>query len=275
MSNKSKFISNSATIVMVTSIIFGSNSSKALTNPFPNLWRKLKDAGSGLTITNPFKPNGSNSSKLTKPSSNGKLSNSSKSFCSKLKSLFTRSSKKSYDINTGGDVDNNTRVHILKGDDNKPDSKSKQKRERLAAAYANDSYSDNLTSSTNSSDNSTNSTDVIQPKSKNKPKSNNPSVSFEELIISSEDSSSSSETKSKSDKNSDLISELLSELEVRKILMSEELDNKYFIEKDIDGSDNANAKRSLYSQLEGSIMQLESLENEIKDIEQLIKSLQN
>lgn len=103
-------------------------------------------------------------------------------------------------------------------------------------------------------------------------------MSFDKLSISSEDSSSSSETKINSNKNpinSDLISELKSELEVRLILMDEELNNKSILEKDINRSNDVNIKQSLYLHLGVSNEKISTLENEIKTIEQLIKSLQN
>lgn len=69
-----------------------------------------------------------------------------------MKSFFNKkSSKNSYNITTEDDANANTTVHTLKGDDNKPASKSKQKRERLAAAYDNDT--ENLTSGEGSSSN--------------------------------------------------------------------------------------------------------------------------
>lgn len=155
MLNKSKFISTSATILILTSTVLGANGSKALANPFSTLWQRLKTAGSSLTLVNPFKTSNSNSNKLNKPSSNATLSNNSKtskSLCSKLKSFFNKkSSKNSYNITTEDDANANTTVHTLKGDDNKPASKSKQKRERLAAAYDNDT--ENLTSGEGSSSN--------------------------------------------------------------------------------------------------------------------------
>lgn len=276
MLNKSKFISTSATILIVTSAVLGANGSKALANPFSNLWQRLKTAGSSLTLVNPFKTSNSNSNKLNKPSSNATLSNNSKtskSLCSKLKSFFNKkSSKNSYNITTEDDANANTIVHTLKGDDNKPASKSKQKRERLAAAYDNDT--ENLTSGEGSSDNSNNISSIKQPESKNKPKSNNPNVSFEELTISLADSSSKSETNANSKKNSDLISDLKSELEVRNILMNDELNNKSILEKSINESTNVNVKKGLYSHLSVSNKKISDLESEIKTIEQLIQSLQ-
>lgn len=278
MLNKSKFISTSATILIVTSAVLGANGSKALANPFSNLWQRLKTAGSSLTLVNPFKTSNSNSNKLNKPSSNATLSNNSKtskSLCSKLKSFFNKkSSKNSYNITTEDDANANTIVHTLKGDDNKPASKSKQKRERLAAAYDNDT--ENLTSGEGSSSNDSNNINSIkQPESKNKPKSNNPNVSFDELIIYSEDSSSSSKIKAKSNKNSDLVSDLLSELEVRTILMNDELDNKSILEKSINESNDVTVKQALYAHLSVSNKKISDLEGEIKNIQQLIKSLQN
>ena len=103
-------------------------------------------------------------------------------------------------------------------------------------------------------------------------------MSFDKLSISSEDSSSSSETKINSNKNpinSDLISELKSELEVRLILMDEELNNKSILEKDINRSNDVNIKQSLYLHLGVSNAKISNLENEIKNIQQLIQSLQN
>lgn len=278
MSNKSKFISTSTTILIVTSAVLGANGSKALANPFSNLWQRLKTASISLTLVNPFKTSNSNSNKLNKPSSNATLSNNSKtskSLCSKLKSFFNKkSSKNSYNITTEDDANANTTVHTLKGDDNKPASKSKQKRERLAAAYDNDTK--NLTSGEGSSSNDSNNINSIkQPESKNKPKSNNPSVSFEELTISLADSSSKSETNANSKKNSDLISDLKSELEVRTILIDDELNNKSLLEKDINKSTDVNVKKGLYSHLSVSNKKISDLEGEIKNIQQLIKSLQN
>lgn len=278
MSNKSKFISTSATILIITSTVLGSNDSKALANPFSNLWQRLKTAGSSLTLVNPFKTSSSGSNKLNKPNSKATLSNNSKtssSLYSRLKSLFTKNSKKSYNITTKNDTNANTTVHTLKGDDNKPTSKSKQKRERLAAAYDNDTES--LTSGEGSSSNDSNNISSIkQPESKNKPKSNNPSVSFEELTISSiDDSSSNSKTNANSNKNSDLILDLKSELEVRNILMNEELNNKSLLEKSINDSTDVDVKQGLYSHLGVSNKKILDLEGEIKTIEQLIKSLQN
>lgn len=278
MSNKSKFISTSATILIITSTVLGSNDSKALANPFSNLWQRLKTAGSSLTLVNPFKTSSSGSNKLNKPNSKATLSNNSKtssSLYSRLKSLFTKNSKKSYNITTEDDTNANTTVHTLKGDDNKPTSKSKQKRERLAAAYDNDTES--LTSGEDSSSNDSNNISSIkQPEFKNKPKSNNPSVSFEELTISStDDSSSNSKTNANSNKNSDLVLDLLSELEVRNILMDEELNHKSLLEKSINDSTDVNVKQGLYSHLGTSNKKISDLEGEIKTIEQLIKSLQN
>ena len=279
MSNKSKFISTSATILIITSTVLGSNNSKALANPFSNLWQRLKTAGSSLTLVNPFKTSSSGSNKLNKPNSKATLSNNSKtsnSLYSRLKSFFTqKSSKKSYNITTENDKNANTTVHTLKGDDNKPTSKSKQKRERLAAAYDNDTES--LTSGEDSSSNDSNNISSIkQPESKNKPKSNNPSVSFEELTISStDDSSSNSKTNANSNKNSDLVLDLLSELEVRNILMDEELNHKSLLEKSINDSTDVNVKQGLYSHLGTSNKKISDLEGEIKTIKQLIQSLQN
>lgn len=278
MSNKSKFISTSATILIITSTVLGSNNSKALANPFSNLWQRLKTAGSSLTLVNPFKTSSSGSNKLNKPNSKATLSNNSKpsnSLYSRLKSLFTKNSKKSYNITTENDKNANTTVHTLKGDDNKPTSKSKQKRERLAAAYDNDTES--LTSGEGSSSNDSNNISSIkQPESKNKPKLNNPSVSFEELTISSiDDSSSNSETNANSNKNSDLVLDLLSELEVRNILMDEELNHKSLLEKSINDSTDVNVKQGLYSHLGTSNKKISDLEGEIKTIKQLIQSLQN
>lgn len=280
MSDKLKLISTSAAIVILTSTLTIIDTNKTSANPFSNLWRKFKTAGNSLTISNPFKPSNSGSNELNKPNSKAKLSNNSKpssSLYSKLKSFFTKGSDKSYNITTEDDANANTTVHTLKGDDNKPASKSKQKRERLAAAYDNDTES--LTSNIISSDDSNNTSDSNkQIKTKNKPKTSNPSVSFDKLSISSEDSSSSSETKINSNKNpinSDLISELKSELEVRLILMDEELNNKSILEKDINRSNDVNIKQSLYLHLGVSNEKISTLENEIKNIQQLIKSLQN
>ena len=278
MSNKSKFISTSATILIITSTVLGSNDSKALANPFSSLWQRLKTAGNSLTLVNPFKTSSSGSNKLNKPNSKATLSNNSKTSSNlylRLKSLFTKNSKKSYNITTEDDTNANTTVHTLKGDDNKPTSKSKQKRERLAAAYDNDTES--LTSGEDSSSNDSNNISSIkQPESKNKPKSNNPSVSFEELTISStDDSSSNSKTNANSKKNSDLVLDLLSELEVRNILIDEELNHKSLLEKSINDSTDVNVKQGLYSHLGVSNEKISNLEGEIKTIEQLIKSLQN
>ena len=280
MSDKLKLISTSAAIVILTSTLTIMDTNKTSANPFSNLWRKFKTAGNSLTISNPFKPSNSGSNELNKPNSKAKLSNNSKpssSLYSKLKSFFTKGSDKSYNITTEDDANANTTVHTLKGDDNKPASKSKQKRERLAAAYDNDTES--LTSNIISSDDSNNTSDSNkQIKTKNKPKTSNPSVSFDKLSISSEDSSSSSETKINSNKNpinSDLISELKSELEVRLILMDEELNNKSHLEKDINESNDVNIKQSLYLHLGVSNEKISTLENEIKNIQQLIQSLQN
>lgn len=278
MSNKSKFISTSATILIITSTVLGSNDSKALANPFSTLWQRLKTAGSSLTLVNPFKTSSSGSNKLNKPNSKATLSNNSKtssSLYSRLKSLFTKNSKKSYNITTEDDTNANTTVHTLKGDDNKPTSKSKQKRERLAAAYDNDTES--LTSGEDSSSNDSNNISSIkQPEFKNKPKSNNPSVSFEELtIFSTDDSSSNSKTNANSNKNSDLVLDLLSELEVRNILMDEELNNKSLLEKSINDSTDVNVKQGLYSHLGTSNKKISDLEGEIKTIKRLIQSLQN
>lgn len=280
MSDKLKLISTSAAIVILTSTLTIMDTNKTSANPFSNLWRKFKTAGNSLTISNPFKPSNSGSNELNKPNSKAKLSNNSKpssSLYSKLKSFFTKGSDKSYNITTEDDANANTTVHTLKGDDNKPASKSKQKRERLAAAYDNDTES--LTSNIISSDDSNNTSDSNkQIKTKNKPKTSNPSVSFDKLSISSEDSSSSSETKINSNKNpinSDLISELKSELEVRLILMDEELNNKSILEKDINRSNDVNIKQSLYLHLGVSNEKISTLENEIKNIQQLIQSLQN
>ena len=280
MSDKLKLISTSAAIVILTSTLTIMDTNKTSANPFSNLWRKFKTAGNSLTISNPFKPSNSGSNELNKPNSKAKLSNNSKpssSLYSRLKSFFTKGSDKSYNITTEDDANANTTVHTLKGDDNKPASKSKQKRERLAAAYDNDTES--LTSNIISSDDSNNTSGSNkQIKTKNKPKTSNPSVSFDKLSISSEDSSSSSETKINSNKNpinSDLISELKSELEVRLILMDEELNNKSILEKDINRSNDVNIKQSLYLHLGVSNEKISTLENEIKNIQQLIQSLQN
>lgn len=278
MSNKSKFKSTSATILIITSTVLGSNDSKALANPFSNLWQRLKTAGSSLTLVNPFKTSSSGSNKLNKPNSKATLSNNSKtsnSLYSRLKSLFTKNSKQSYNITTENDKNANTTVHTLKGDDNKPTSKSKQKRDRLAAAYDNDTES--LTPGEYSSSNDSNNISSIkQPEFKNKPKSNNPSVSFEELTISSiDDSSSNSKTNANSNKNSDLVLDLLSELEVRNILMDEELNHKSLLEKSINDSTDVNVKQGLYSHLGILNTKISDLEGEIKTIERLIQSLQN
>ena len=280
MSDKLKLISTSASIVILTSTLTIIDTNKTSANPFSNLWRKFKTAGNSLTISNPFKPSNSGSNELNKPNSKAILSNNSKpssSLYSRLKSFFTKGSNKSYNITTEDNTKANTITHTLKGDDNKPASKSKQKRERLAAAYDNDTES--LTSNIISSDDSNNTSDSNkQIKTKNKPKTSNPSVSFDKLSISSEDSSSSSETKINSNKNpinSDLISELKSELEVRLILMDEELNNKSILEKDINRSNDVNIKQSLYLHLGVSNEKISTLENEIKNIQQLIQSLQN
>lgn len=276
MSDKLKLISTSAAIVILTSTLTIMDTNKTSANPFSNLWQRLKTAGNSLTLVNPFKTSNSNSNKLNKPNSKATLSNNSKpssSLYSKLKSFFTKGSDKSYNITTEDDANANTTVHTLKGDDNKPASKSKQKRERLAAAYDNDT--ENLTSGEGSSDNSNNISSIKQPESKNKPKSNNPNVSFEELTISLADSSSKSETNANSNKNSDLISDLKSELEVRIILMDDELNNKSLLEKDINKSTDVNVKKGLYSHLSVSNQKISDLEGEIKNIQQLIKSLQN
>ena len=280
MSDKLKLISTSAAIVILTSTLTIMDTNKTSANPFSNLWRKFKTAGNSLTISNPFKPSNSGSNELNKPNSKAKLSNNSKpssSLYSRLKSFFTKGSDKSYNITTEDNTKANTITHTLKGDDNKPASKSKQKRVRLAAAYDNDTES--LTSNIISSDDSNNTSGSNkQIKTKNKPKTSNPSVSFDKLSISSEDSSSSSETKINSNKNpinSDLISELKSELEVRLILMDEELNNKSILEKDINRSNDVNIKKALYLHLGVSNEKISNLESEIKTIEQLIKSLQN
>ena len=280
MSDKLKLISTSAAIVILTSTLTIIDTNKTSANPFSNLWKKLKVTSNSLTISNPFKPSNSGSNELNKPNSKAKLSNNSKpssSLYSRLKSFFTKGSDKSYNITTEDNTKANTITHTLKGDDNKPASKSKQKRVRLAAAYDNDTES--LTSNIISSDDSNNTSGSNkQIKTKNKPKTSNPSVSFDKLSISSEDSSSSSETKINSNKNpinSDLISELKSELEVRLILMDEELNNKSHLEKDINESNDVNIKQSLYLHLGVSNEKISILENEIKTIEQLIKSLQN
>ena len=280
MSDKLKLISTSAAIVILTSTLTIIDTNKTSANPFSNLWRKFKTAGNSLTISNPFKPSNSGSNELNKPNSKAILSNNSKpssSLYSRLKSFFTKGSDKSYNITTEDNTKANTITHTLKGDDNKPASKSKQKRVRLAAAYDNDTES--LTSNIISSDDSNNTSDSNkQIKTKNKPKTSNPSVSFDKLSISSEDSSSSSETKINSNKNpinSDLISDLLSEIEVKNILIDEELNNKSILEKDIDRSNDVNIKQSLYLHLGVSNEKISNLENEIKTIEQLIKSLQN
>ena len=280
MSDKLKLISTSAAIMILTSTLTIIDTNKTSANPFSNLWKKLKVTSNSLTISNPFKPSNSGSNKLNKPNSKATLSNNSKpssSLYSRLKSFFTKGSNKSYNITTEDNTKANTITHTLKGDDNKPASKSKQKRVRLAAAYDNDTES--LTSNIISSDDSNNTSGSNkQIKTKNKPKTSNPSVSFDKLSISSEDSSSSSETKINSNKNpinSDLISELKSELEVRLILMDEELNNKSILEKDINRSNDVNIKQSLYLHLGVSNEKISTLENEIKTIEQLIKSLQN
>lgn len=277
MSDKLKLISTSAAIVILTSTLTIIDTNKTSANPFSNLWKKLKVTSNSLTISNPFKPSNSGSNKLNKPNSKAKLSNNSKpssSLYSRLKSFFTKGSDKSYNITTEDNTKANTITHTLKGDDNKPASKSKQKRVRLAAAYDNDTES--LTSNIISSDDSNNTSGSNkQIKTKNKPKTSNPSVSFDKLSISSEDSSSSSETNAKSKKNSDLISELKSELEVRLILMDEELNNKSILEKDINRSNDVNIKQSLYLHLGVSNEKISTLENEIKNIQQLIQSLQN
>lgn len=280
MSDKLKLISTSAAIVILTSTLTIIDTNKTSANPFSNLWKKLKVTSNSLTISNPFKPSNSGSNELNKPNSKAKLSNNSKpssSLYSRLKSFFTKGSDKSYNITTEDNTKANTITHTLKGDDNKPASKSKQRRVRLAAAYDNDTES--LTSNIISSDDSNNTSGSNkQIKTKNKPKTSNPSVSFDKLSISSEDSSSSSETKINSNKNpinSDLISELKSELEVRLILMDEELNNKSILEKDINRSNDVNIKKALYLHLGVSNEKISTLENEIKNIQQLIKSLQN
>lgn len=280
MSDKLKLISTSAAIVILTSTLTIIDTNKTSANPFSNLWRKFKTAGNSLTISNPFKPSNSGSNELNKPNSKAILSNNSKpssSLYSRLKSFFTKGSNKSYNITTEDNTKANTITHTLKGDDNKPASKSKQRRVRLAAAYDNDTES--LTSNIISSHDSNNTSGSNkQIKTKNKPKTSNPSVSFDKLSISSEDSSSSSETKINSNKNpinSDLISELKSELEVRLILMDEELNNKSILEKDINRSNDTNIKKALYSHLSVSNQKISDLEGEIKNIQQLIKSLQN
>lgn len=277
MSDKLKLISTSAAIVILTSTLTIMDTNKTSANPFSNLWQRLKTAGNSLTLVNPFKTSNSNSNKLNKPNSKATLSNNSKpssSLYSKLKSFFTKGSDKSYNITTEDDANANTTVHTLKGDDNKPASKSKQKRVRLAAAYDNDTES--LTSNIISSDDSNNTSGSNkQIKTKNKPKTSNPSVSFDKLSISSEDSSSKSETNANSNKNSDLISDLKSELEVRIILMDDELNNKSLLEKDINKSTDVNVKKGLYSHLSVSNQKISDLEGEIKNIQQLIKSLQN
>ena len=280
MSDKLKLISTSAAIMILTSTLTIIDTNKTSANPFSNLWKKLKVTSNSLTISNPFKPSNSGSNKLNKPNSKATLSNNSKpssSLYSRLKSFFTKGSNKSYNITTEDNTKANTITHTLKGDDNKPASKSKQKRVRLAAAYDNDTES--LTSNIISSDDSNNTSGSNkQIKTKNKPKTSNPSVSFDKLSISSEDSSSSSETKINSNKNSinsDLISDLLSEIEVKNILIDEELNNKSILEKDINRSNDVNIKQSLYLHLGVSNEKISTLENEIKTIEQLIKSLQN
>ena len=84
-----------------------------------------------------------------------------------MKSFFTKGSDKSYNITTEDNTKANTITHTLKGDDNKPASKSKQKRVRLAAAYDNDTES--LTSNIISSDDSNNTSGSNkQIKTKNK-----------------------------------------------------------------------------------------------------------
>ena len=280
MSDKLKLISTSAAIVILTSTLTIIDTNKTSANPFSNLWKKLKVTSNSLTISNPFKPSNSGSNELNKPNSEATLSNNSKpssSLYSRLKSFFTKGSDKSYNITTEDNTKANTITHTLKGDDNKPASKSKQKRVRLAAAYDNDTES--LTSNIISSDDSNNTSGSNkQIKTKNKPKTSNPSVSFDKLSISSEDSSSSSETKINSNKNpinSDLISELKSELEVRLILMDEELNNKSIPEKDINRSNDVNIKKALYLHLGVSNEKISNLGNEIKNIQQLIQSLQN
>lgn len=280
MSDKLKLISTSAAIVILTSTLTIIDTNKTSANPFSNLWKKLKVTSNSLTISNPFKPSNSGSNELNKPNSKAKLSNNSKpssSLYSRLKSFFTKGSDKSYNITTEDNTKANTITHTLKGDDNKPASKSKQKRVRLAAAYDNDTES--LTSNIISSDDSNNTSGSNkQIKTKNKPKTSNPSVSFDKLSISSEDSSSSSETKINSNKNpinSDLISDLLSEIEVKNILIDEELNNKSHLEKDINESNDVNIKQSLYLHLGVSNEKISTLENEIKNIQQLIQSLQN
>ena len=280
MSDKLKLISTSAAIVILTSTLTIIDTNKTSANPFSNLWKKLKVTSNSLTISNPFKPSNSGSNELNKPNSKAKLSNNSKpssSLYSRLKSFFTKGSDKSYNITTEDNTKANTITHTLKGDDNKPASKSKQKRVRLAAAYDNDTES--LTSNIISSDDSNNTSGSNkQIKTKNKPKTSNPSVSFDKLSISSEDSSSSSETKINSNKNSinsDLISDLLSEIEVKNILIDEELNNKSILEKDINRSNDTNIKKALYLHLGVSNEKISNLESEIKTIEQLIKSLQN
>lgn len=277
MSDKLKLISTSAAIVILTSTLTIIDTNKTSANPFSNLWQRLKTAGNSLTLVNPFKPSNSGSNKLNKPNSKATLSNNSKpssSLYSRLKSFFTKGSDKSYNITTEDNTKANTITHTLKGDDNKPASKSKQKRVRLAAAYDNDTES--LTSNIISSDDSNNTSGSNkQIKTKNKPKTSNPSVSFDKLSISSEDSSSKSETNANSNKNSDLISDLKSELEVRIILMDDELNNKSLLEKDINKSTDVNVKKGLYSHLSVSNQKISDLEGEIKNIQQLIKSLQN
>ena len=277
MSDKLKLISTSAAIVILTSTLTIIDTNKTSANPFSNLWKKLKVTSNSLTISNPFKPSNSGSNELNKPNSKAKLSNNSKpssSLYSRLKSFFTKGSHKSYNITTEDNTKANTITHTLKGDDNKPASKSKQKRVRLAAAYDNDTES--LTSNIISSDDSNNTSGSNkQIKTKNKPKTSNPSVSFDKLSISSEDSSSKSETNANSNKNSDLISDLKSELEVRIILMDDELNNKSLLEKDINKSTDVNVKKGLYSHLSVSNQKISDLEGEIKNIQQLIKSLQN
>lgn len=280
MSDKLKLISTSAAIMILTSTLTIIDTNKTSANPFSNLWKKLKVTSNSLTISNPFKPSNSGSNELNKPNSKAKLSNNSKpssSLYSRLKSFFTKGSHKSYNITTEDNTKANTITHTLKGDDNKPASKSKQRRVRLAAAYDNDTES--LTSNIISSDDSNNTSGSNkQIKTKNKPKTSNPSVSFDKLSISSEDSSSKSETNANSNKNpinSDLISDLLSEIEVKNILIDEELNNKSILEKDINRSNDVNIKQSLYLHLGVSNKKIIDLENEIKNIQQLIQSLQN
>ena len=57
--------------------------------------------------------------------------------------------------------------------------------------------------------------------------------------------------------------------------MDEELNNKSILEKDINRSNDTNIKKALYLHLGVSNEKISTLENEIKTIEQLIKSLQN